>query len=134
MKSINVNWTLVTKRLRPHGQLLNKLDEKVQKLAKHIEHFPPDAVQLQVRIESQPRKTTFDVSLTLQLPSNTLRASKSGPDPIPAVDQAIKVLLREVAVLKAALRHENDWKPPIWRDSPLASNLAPRDSRPSMQA
>ena len=126
---MNLKWTLVTKGLRPRGQLRHKLQEKIQKLARHIEHFPPDAVQLQVQIESHPRKTSFDVGLTLRLPSNVLRAKKTGPDPIPAFDQAIKVLLREVAVLKAALRHESEWKPPAWREMTAPIMPAPRAYR-----
>ncbi len=107
---MKLNWTLVTKRMRPHAQMKNKLDEKISKLEKHIEHFPSDAVRLQVNLERHPRKLSFDAVLTLWLPSNVLRAEKSGPDPIPALDQAIKALLREVAVLKSTLRRESQWQ------------------------
>ena len=109
---MNLNWTLVTKRMRPHAQMKNKLQDKIHKLEKHIEHFPSDAVHLQVSLERHPKKVSFDAALTLWLPSNVLRAEKSGPDPIPALDQAIKALLREVAVLKSALRRESQWQNP----------------------
>ena len=109
---MKLNWTLVTKRMRPHAQMKNKLEEKISKLEKHIEHFPSDAVRLQVNLERHPRKLSFDAALTLWLPSNVLRAEKSGPDPIPALDQAIKALLREVAVLKSDLRRESQWQSP----------------------
>jgi len=101
--------------MRPHGQIKNKLQEKISKLEKHIEHFPSDAVHLQVNLERHPKKLSFDAVLTLWLPSNVLRAEKSGPDPIPAVDQAIKVLLREVAILKSDLRRESQWQSPARR-------------------
>jgi ribosome-associated translation inhibitor RaiA len=106
---MTLKWTLVTKRMRPHGLLRKKLQEKFSKLEKHITHFPEDAVHLQVQMERHPKKVWFDIALTLSLPSNILRARKAGADPIPVFDQAIKVLLREVAMLKAALRHESDW-------------------------
>jgi len=107
---MKLNWTLVAKHMRPHAQMKNKLQDKISKLEKHIEHFPEDAVTLQVSLERHPKKLMFDAILTLKLPSNVLRAQKSGPDPVPAFDQAIKILLREVAVLKSALRREKDWQ------------------------
>jgi ribosome-associated translation inhibitor RaiA len=106
---MTLKWNLVTKRMRPHGQLQRKLQEKISKLETHLEHFPPDAVQLQVNLEQHPKKPLFLAALTLRLPSNTLRAEKQGSDPVPALDQAVKALLREIAVLKSALRRESQW-------------------------
>jgi len=117
---MTLRWSLVTKGLHPHGQLKQKLQQKVRKLEKHLAHFPPDAVHLQVNLEKHPRKPVFEAGLTLRLPSNMLRAEKTGADPIPAFDQATKALLREIAVLKSALRHESDWKRPVRQDFPPA--------------
>jgi hypothetical protein len=44
------------------------------------------------------------------LPSKILQSEKSGPDPLPVLDQAIKALLREVASLKSDLRRESDYQ------------------------
>jgi len=107
---MTLKWTLVAKGMRAHVQLQNKLQQKIKKLETHLEHFPPDAVHLQVNLERNPKRPWFLAALTLHLPSNILRAEKSGADPVPAFDQAIKALLREIAVLKAALRHESQWK------------------------
>jgi ribosome-associated translation inhibitor RaiA len=105
-----MRWNLVTKGMRPHGQLQNKLEQKIQKLEILLEHFPPDAVMLQVNLDLHPRKKNFTAALMLHLPSNLLRAEKQAEDPITAFDQAVKALTREVAVLKSALRHESDWR------------------------
>jgi len=107
---MTLEWNLVTKGIRPHAQLQKKFQQKVNKLATHLEHFPPDAVYLQVNLESHPRKPLFVAALTLRLPSNILRAQKAAADPVPAFDQASKALLREIAVLKSALRHESQWQ------------------------
>ena len=106
---MTLKWTLVTKGMRAHGQLHKKLHQKIKKLEVHLEHFPPDAVHLHVSLERNPKRLWFIAALTLRLPSNILRAKKSGKDPIPAFDQAIKALLRELAVLKSVLRRENQW-------------------------
>ena len=107
---MKLKWSLKAKGMQPHGQLRQKLAQKVEKLESHLEHFPADAVFLEVHLEKHPRKSLFTAGLTLRLPSNQLRAEKSGPDPVPAYDQAVKALLRELAVLKSALRHETDLK------------------------
>src|SRR5882757_2980567 len=100
---MTLKWSLVTKAMRPHAQLRQKLDEKIRKLETHLAHFPPDAVTLRVNLQHHQKKLGFRAALTLHLPSNVLVAEKFGPDPIPAVDQAMKALLREVSNLKAAL-------------------------------
>jgi ribosome-associated translation inhibitor RaiA len=107
---MKLKWDLVTKGMRPHGQLRNKLEQKIHKLEAHLEHFRDDAVHLQVSLERHPRKLWFCSALTLRLPSNTLRAEKFGPDPVPVFDQAVKALLRELAVFKSALRRESEWQ------------------------
>jgi ribosome-associated translation inhibitor RaiA len=95
--------------MRPHAQLQTKLEEKVAKLETHLEHFPPDAVHLHVHLERHPKREWFAAALTLRLPSNILQSKKSGADPVPVFDQAVKALLREVGGLKSALRRESDW-------------------------
>ena len=120
-----LKWNLVTKGIRPHGQLQKKLQQKIHKLETHLEHFPPDAVHLQVNLEAHPRKPIFIASLTLRLPSNILRAEKSAADPVPAFDQATKTLLREIAVLKSALRHESQWQRVTrWPTVPVSQRAA----------
>ncbi len=130
---MTLKWSLVTKGMRPHGQLRTKLQQKIGKLETHLEHFPQDAVHLQVNFERHPRKVWFTAALTLRLPSNILHAEKAGADPIPAFDQAVKALLREVAVLKSALRRESEWKRAS-RSEALAETLTRSAARWSASA
>ena len=107
---MTMKWNLVTKGMRPHAQLTTKLEQKIAKLETHLEHFPPDAVHLQVNLERHTKRDWFDAALTLRLPSNILESKKSGPDPVTVLDQAVKAILREVAGLKSELRRESDWQ------------------------
>ena len=107
---MTLKWNLVTKGMRPHAQLQTKLEQKIAKLEAHLEHFPPDAVHLQVNMERHPKRVWFATALTLRLPSNVLQCKKSGPDPLPAFDLASKALLREVTGLKSELRRESDYQ------------------------
>jgi ribosome-associated translation inhibitor RaiA len=117
---MTLKWSLRAKGMRPHGQLRQKLQQKIRKLESHLEHFPPDATFLEVHLERHPKKELFVVGLTLRVPSNQLRSQKMSADPVPAFDQAIKALLRELAVLKSALRHESKWRQ-VSRSSPAVS-------------
>jgi ribosomal subunit interface protein len=107
---MTLSWNVVAKKIHPHEQLQAKLREKVSKLERYLQHFPPDAVHLQVALDRQPKNGRFTVGLTLRVPSNILRSEKTAADPIPALDQAIRALLRELSSLKSTLRHEADWK------------------------
>lgn len=107
---MTLKWNLVTKHLTPHDQWRNKMQQKVAKLERHLEKFPPDAVHLHVGVQRHPRRELFDVELTLKLPAKTLHSAKSAIDPVAALDAAVKALLREVATLKADLRHEAPWR------------------------
>lgn len=108
---MKLKWNLVGKNIRPHSQLREKLEGKISKLEAHLEHFPEDATQLHVSLSRHARKGWFTVALNLHLPSNTLHAEKSGADPVPALDHAVKALLRELSGLKSELRREANWKP-----------------------
>jgi len=107
---VSLPWNLVTKNLHGHELLRKKLHEKITKLDKHLEHFPPGTVHLQIVLERHPRKPLHTAALNLRLPSNILHSEKSAPDVIKAFDDAIKSLLRELESLKADLRRETFWK------------------------
>jgi ribosomal subunit interface protein len=104
-----LSWNLATKDLQSHELLRNKLEEKIKKLEKHLQHYPAGSL-LQIVLERHPRKPLFVAKLTLHVPANILRSEKSAWDVIKAFDDAVKALLRELASLKADLRREAYWK------------------------
>ncbi len=136
---MTLSWNIVTRNIRPHEQLQQKLRGKVSKLERFLQHFPPDAVHLQVALTRQAKNGRFVVGLTLRVPSNILHAEKSAADPVTALDQAVKALLRELAALKSTLRHEAQWKhrvrggeqpapqPLRFAEAPLAPGEGPQD-------
>src|SRR5918996_5479272 len=107
---MTLTWNVVTKNLEPTGFLLVKLRQKIAKLEKHLLHFPPDAVHLQIHLEKHPRKTLFITALTLRVPSNILRAEKREPEPVAAFDRAVGALIRELGSFKSELRREQQWR------------------------
>src|SRR5512137_2522605 len=103
-------WNLVSKHLRPHAQLQEKIRQKISKLEQHLQHFPADAVHLLVSLEHHVKRDVFTAALTLRLPSNIIRSEKeSKGDPVPAFDKAVRALVRELEDFKSALRREAAW-------------------------
>jgi len=103
-------WNLVTKHLHGHELLRKKLRQKISKLERHLQHFPPDTVHLHIALERHPKKERYTAALTLRVPSKIMRGEKSGPDVIKALDDTVKALLRELESLKAELRRDTFWK------------------------
>jgi len=104
------SWNIVTKGFHAQEQVHQKLRSSLSKLERHLEHFPSDAVHLQVVLEKHPRKPQFTAGLVLRVPSNILRSAQDAPDPVPALSGAAKTLLRQLASLKSDLRREGLWK------------------------
>jgi len=113
MKAMRIPWNIVTKNLLPSDAripLEKKLQQKIAKFERHLAHFPPDAVHLQIVLEKHPRKDRYLASLTLRVPSDILHSEEAGRDLIGAFDEAVKSLLRKLKSYKSSLRGEKFWK------------------------
>ena len=110
-----ISWNIVNKRISPGVTVKEKLSRKIARLAKHLAHFPPDTLHLQVVLEKLEKKAIYTVRLTLRVPSNILHAQKSDGDLLRAIDAATGALEREVETLKADLRGDYRWKHPAYR-------------------
>ena len=56
------------------------------KLEKHLKHFPPDSIHLQIVLERHPKKPLHSAALNLRVPSNILHSEKSSADVIKAFE------------------------------------------------
>jgi hypothetical protein len=54
------------------------VQQKIAKFDRHLAHFPPDAVHLQIVLEKHPRKDRYLASLTLRVPSEFCTVKKPG--------------------------------------------------------
>lgn len=104
------SWNVVTRGFHAHDQLQQRLRMAVSKLERHLEHFPADAVHLQVALDKHPKKQLFTAGLVLRVPSNILRGEEKAADPVPALNGAVRRVLRQLEELKSDLRRELLWK------------------------
>jgi len=110
---MRIPWNIVTKNISPGDARLpleKKLQQKIAKFDRHLVHFPPDAVHLQIVLEKHPRKDRYLASLTLRVPSDILHSEEAGRDLIGAFDDAVKSLLRKLKSYKSNLHGEKFWK------------------------
>ena len=100
---MTITWNIVTENMAWSKALEEKFRPKLTKLERHLNHFPPDAVHLLISLERTRKKSWYTAALTLRVPHNILRAAKSARDPLPAFDNAVKALQRELATARQAL-------------------------------
>jgi ribosomal subunit interface protein len=110
-----IKWNIVSKNFSPGFSVKEKLAHKIAGVGKHLVHFSPETLHLQVMLEKQAKTGSHTVRLTLRLPSNILHAEKSDKDLLHAIDTAIAALESEVKSLKAELRGDYRWKRPVRR-------------------
>ena len=97
-----ISWNIVNLNVSADLAVKEKLTRKITGLAKHLTHFPPESLHLQVVLEKLKKKHSFAVRMTLRLPSNILHAEKSHEHLLVAIRSAAAALENEVKSLKAA--------------------------------
>jgi ribosomal subunit interface protein len=134
---MKITWNIVSENVAVDDLLRKKLRQKIAKLERHLRHFPPDTVHLQIALARSPKKSLFSAALTLRVPHNILRSEKTARDHIAAFDDAVKALLRELEKLKEKLRREPEWKRKLRRQTlpegftaePMAAGTGPQTAR-----
>lgn len=82
----------------------------ISKLEKLLKRYVPDLVQLHGAFEQHSRKTQYDCSLNLILPTGTLHATGEGPDVRQSTKLAFLELESQVKKHQARLRKDYEWK------------------------
>lgn len=137
---MNLTWNLVTHNLEPHDELRRQCRHRIAKLERYLQHIPPEAVHLQIRIERHGRPSRATAALTLRVPSNVLHREKTAASPVHAFELAVKGLVEEVESLKANLQDEEWWRrrergprasatrPARFSDHPLPPGQGPQNA------
>ena len=86
------------------------LTRPLARLHRQLVRFPPGAVHLRTLVRDVEGKPRSEASVTLQLPSNTLAASKERADPRVALKEAFGEVERLLEKEKARLRRADTWR------------------------
>ncbi len=80
------------------------------KLKRLLKTYTPDLVQVHALVEKHARKTAFDFSLNLALPTGSLHASGDGPDVRQSIKNAFVDLSSQLKKHQAKVRRDYQWK------------------------
>ena len=98
------------KHFEPTPELQNRIEAFAARIRTKTERLAPYPVFLRCFMEEVPAKKLYHVSLTLEVPNNTLAAKEEAHDAEVALHGAMEELERQLDAYKAALRGEQWWK------------------------
>lgn len=100
------------RNIHPQVQALIEKDfaHHVEKLNRLLKRYSPDLVHLHSSLEKVPRKTEFDFSLNLTLPTGTLHATGVGADVRTSAKAAFAEIEVQVKKHQQKLRKDYAWK------------------------
>jgi ribosomal subunit interface protein len=117
---MNITWNIVANNARVEPETKEQFRERIKQLEQHLGRCPPEAVHLQIVIERNQRTQVFELELNLRLPGNIVRIDNKGPDLIPAFEEAVEALSRELEARRC--KHSEDAAQP---ESNQAGNEVP---------
>ena len=82
----------------------------VEKMNRLLKRYAPDLVHLHSSLEKTPRRSEFDFSLRLTLPTGTLHATGVGPEVRSSAKAAFAELEAQVKKHQQKLRKDYVWK------------------------
>jgi ribosomal subunit interface protein len=80
------------------------------KIKKLLKTYAPDLVQVHASVEKHPRKTAYDFSLNLTLPTGSLHASGDYPDVRQSIKNAFSDLSTQLKKHQTKVRRDYQWK------------------------
>jgi ribosomal subunit interface protein len=83
---------------------------QIEKLKRLLKRYDPDLVELHWSIEKMPRKTEYNCTVNLRLPTGTLHASGTGADVRMSVKSAFAEIESQVKKHQQKLRKDYLWK------------------------
>jgi len=93
-----------------HAIIEHEVARHAAKLNRILKRYSPDLVVLHGSLEKTPRKTEFNFSLNLNLPTGTMHATGVGPDVLGSAKAAFAELEVQVKKHQAKLRKDYVWK------------------------
>jgi ribosomal subunit interface protein len=88
----------------------HETERHAEKLNRLLKHYSADVVNLHGSLEKTPRKTEFNFSVNLNMPTGSLHATGVGADALGSAKAAFAELEKQVKKHQAKLRKDYVWK------------------------
>lgn len=92
-----------------------------------LKHYEPDLVELHGSLDTIPRRSEFDLSLNLKLPTGTLHATGVGSDIPSSTKAAFAELEAQIKKHQQKLRKDYVWKRKRGRGVPKLGEIGSAD-------
>ena len=99
---------VISKHLEVTPDVRSFIEEKSDKLSRHLAHFPEDLLHLKVSLERNPHKEEYAARINLSMPQTVLKCSENAADLFTATKFAFASLIRRAEKLKS--RSQQDKK------------------------
>ncbi|HWQ03442.1 MAG TPA: HPF/RaiA family ribosome-associated protein [Candidatus Nitrosotenuis sp.] len=110
MKGAQMKTSLSFKNVDVREPVEIEVGRNLGKVEKLLKSYASDLVQLHGAFEKHPRKTEYEFSLNLSLPTGTLHATATGSDVRSSVKSAFSDLATQIKKHQAKLRKDYEWK------------------------
>jgi len=87
-----------------------EVSRRLDKLNRLLKSYEPELVQIKGVFSSNPRNGDKSLSLTLSLPTGTLRATGEGKNILAGCKNAFSELEAQIKKHQSLLRREHEWK------------------------
>jgi ribosomal subunit interface protein len=105
-----MNMSLNFRNVELREPVESEVNRNLGKLGKLLKSYAPDLVQLHGSFDKHPRKSEYEFSLNLSLPTGTLHASGASPDVRLSVKEAFSDLTAQLKRHQSRLRKDYEWK------------------------
>jgi ribosome-associated translation inhibitor RaiA len=105
-----MNFAMSYKNVEVHEPVELEANRQITKIEKLLKSYAPDLIQLHGCFEKQARKTEYNLSLNLSLPTGTLHSVGTGTDIRRSMKIAFSELATQIKKHQSRLRHDSEWK------------------------
>ena len=98
---------MTVKHLKKNKLIQDFFDERIDRLFPHLSNFRKDSISVHGKLDRNPHKEEYYVSLNVCLSSITLHSRETEVDLFRAVNSAVSSVIRQAEKLKTKLRRKN---------------------------
>ncbi|MBI3009449.1 MAG: HPF/RaiA family ribosome-associated protein [Candidatus Omnitrophica bacterium] len=95
------------KHVGPREVVQQLLEERIERLANKLRHFPPDSLSLHVLFDENAPRRLYRVAVSCHLPKHTVAAREERHQAGEAIKEAFAELERQLEKQKAFVRREH---------------------------
>ncbi len=118
---MKIVYSQIAAEFRPAVEL--EFERHGPKFDRLLKHYEPDLVELHGSLDAIPRRSEFDLSLNLKLPTGTLHATGVGSDIPSSTKAASRELEAQIKKHQQKLRKDYVWKRKRGRGVPIEPRI-----------